>query len=368
MKNDRALFRRWPELIDSLPHIPLADLPTPVERLDRLSEAMGAELWIKRDDRSSSLYGGNKVRKLEFLLADALASGAKRVWTIGPAGSHHVLALARFSKNLGLSCSAVTFPEYETRHTDAVRRAILASGCHVIESATWPKFVIDVLQNGPGDAYVIPAGSSNALADLGYLSAGLELADQIHAKICPQPDVVVVALGSGGTSTGLLVGLEIRNVSCRLDLVRVTSGLVANRINLHRQACDMARLLDRAWKRTSAASNDTTNAAPLPPCFGPFQDSLRRTLRRLTDLRSHTALRHVRINLVSNQMGPGYAVPTADGMQAAAILSRYEGIEMEPTYTAKAFAHVLDLIRRSQRRRPVILFWHTAHQDAQSST
>ncbi|MCD6496981.1 MAG: pyridoxal-phosphate dependent enzyme [Deltaproteobacteria bacterium] len=364
MIEDRALFRRWPALMEPLPHLHLADLPTPVQRLDRLSSALNAELWIKRDDRSSRLYGGNKVRKLEFLLADALAAGFHRVWTIGPAGSHHVLALARFSQSVDLSCSAVTFPEYESRHTDTIRRAISASGCDVVHASTWQRFAVDLLRHGPGDAYVIPPGSSSALADLGYLNAGLELSDQIQAGLCPKPDVVVVALGSGGTSTGLMVGLEMGDVSCRLDLVRVTTVLVANRLNLYRQVVDMAHLLNRAWRRTAAGGGPNVPA--------PFAEAFRRVTGfpsfshmdgQRDDQRPLQSVRRVRVALVSNQIGPGYAVPTAEGRRAASLLERQEGIELEPTYTAKAFAHVLDLVRRSPRRKPVILFWHTAHQE-----
>ena len=115
-----ALMRRWPELADRLPHLPLGELPTPVERL--ALPARG-EVWVKRDDLSALAYGGNKIRKLEFLLADATARGCEAVWTLGAIGSHHALATALYAEPAGLDTHILHFPQPLTEH---VRQVLLA--------------------------------------------------------------------------------------------------------------------------------------------------------------------------------------------------------------------------------------------------
>src|SRR5438477_12977555 len=122
-----VLSMRWSRL-RSLPHVALGTLPTPLERSARLTDALGGDVWVKRDDLTGGPYGGNKVRKLERLLADALDRGADTIITTGAAGSHHVLATATYAARLGLAVHGVMVPQKKTPHVEATLRASVAAG------------------------------------------------------------------------------------------------------------------------------------------------------------------------------------------------------------------------------------------------
>ncbi len=310
-----------------LPRLHLAQLPTPVRPLVQASRLTGGRLWVKDDSQSSPLYGGNKVRKLEWILAQALVTEATNTWTMGPSGSHHVLAVARFSKLLGLHAHAFLFPEYPSRHARLLHQAILESGCRIAEAPSWLQAPTAFLQSLPGPGtYWIPAGASNPLGNLGFYLAGLELAQQVAAGLCPKPDVLVVALGSAGTAAGLWMGLDAAAMTCRLHAVRVTSAMLANRINLSRQAWELTKFLQRLQ---APAAHRTR---------GP-------------------AARHASVRVVTDQFGGTYGKPTDQGRRAQAIAAK-DGLVLEPVYTAKAFAHALAVAERCPDAR--VFFWNTA--------
>ncbi len=303
--------------------LPLAEVPTRVERLEEASRATGASVWVKRDDETSRVYGGNKVRKLEFLLAEARRRCATGIWTTGPWGSHHVLAAALFARSLGLECRALLFPQYPSAHACAVHRAILESGCRVRVARSWPGYVGLLLREGPGPGeYRLPAGSSCGLGCLGYVLAGLELAEQVRCGPCPRPDVIVLPLGSGGTAAGLLVGLAAAGLETELRCVRVTTALVANRWNVLRLAWETVW----AWRRLAPE-----DPVPTGPPYG-----------------------KVRLRVAGDQFGGVYGRPTAAGLWAAALAQR-DGLDLETTYTAKAYAHLLECARPGE----TWLFWNT---------
>ena len=316
--------------LGGLPRVKLARLPTPVRFLPASSRAAGGAIWVKDDARTSGLYGGNKVRKLEWVLAQALVTGATKTWTMGPAGSHHVLAVARFSRLLGLQPHAFLFPEFETEHSRMVHQAILESGCRLQEAKCWPKAPVALLRSLPGPGtYRIPAGASNALGNVGFFLAGLELTEQIRTGQCPKPDLVVVALGSAGTAAGLWMGLEAAGLDCRVHAVRVTSGLVANAVNLSRQADELVRFL----KLLQAPAG--RHAHPPPG-------------------------RKTKARVITDQFGGTYGKPTERGNEAMALASR-DGLFLEPVYTGKAFAHAL---RAVTQPGCTVLFWNTAAAEA----
>ena len=191
MSEQRAIFERYPALRESLPFIQLGELPTPVHRITGLEEAIGVDkLWIKRDDISALDYGGNKIRKLEFLLAAAKQNGCSHVITYGGFGSNHALATALNCKKLGLQCVAVLTPEPAT---DAVRRQLRyhqAIGTE-FEIAYDYNTVREAAQrakdrHGEANCYEIPFGGSSWLGAIGFVNAGLELAQQVAICNCRQ--------------------------------------------------------------------------------------------------------------------------------------------------------------------------------------
>jgi 1-aminocyclopropane-1-carboxylate deaminase/D-cysteine desulfhydrase-like pyridoxal-dependent ACC family enzyme len=237
-----ALFRAWPQLAGRVPWRELGAWPTLVER----APALGAEVWVKRDDRSSPLYGGNKVRKLEFLLADALARGRRSVLTFGTYGSHHVLATALHGARVGVRVCAATLPQPATPH--AVEMARLSAGAGVCLHVGAAR--VHHLLRRP---YIIGPGGSSPLGTLGYVAAGLELGEQVRAGECPEPNLLVVAMGSCGTAAGLLVGLRLAGLATRVVGVHAYRRPLTSAVRAAWLATRTARLLARHGVRDVGA-------------------------------------------------------------------------------------------------------------------
>jgi 1-aminocyclopropane-1-carboxylate deaminase/D-cysteine desulfhydrase-like pyridoxal-dependent ACC family enzyme len=288
--------------------------PTPVQRLSTLATDC-ADLWVKRDDLTSLEYGGNKVRKLERLLAHAVAGGARRVVTVGAAGSHHVLATTIFGRKVGLEVEAVLVPQPRTDHVVDVLRAGLARGLRPWPVRSWAAVPFAVAARmGPGTAF-LPVGGSNLRGSMGYVDAARELAAQVRAGELPEPDVCVVALGSGGTAAGLVAGFLAEGLA-----TRVVGVCVAAPTWLVRTA---------AWRLVAACVREV--AAP-------------------------GSRRRESFSIDERFLGRGYGHPTSEG-QSATRAAAGEGLVLDPTYTAKAFAAALWHVRA--RRSPRVLYWHT---------
>lgn len=286
--------------------------PTPVERHP---DAPGP-LFVKRDDRSSAIYGGNKTRKLEWLLGRARALGARTLVTAGAAGSHQVVALARAGAHFGFSVEAVLASQPDSELARTNLRVALAHGLRAVSAPAWALVPPLVALRRARGAHVVPFGSSNPLGTLGFVNAAEELAAQVADGVLPEPDEIVVALGSGGTAAGLAVGLERCGLRTRVVGVAISPPVVA--LALH------ARSL--AW-RTARLSGLSRSAA---------------------------ARAAARIEVEGGYLGAGYGFPTPAGDEALARASR-SGLTLDPTYTAKAFACALSRTRPDR----TILFWHT---------
>lgn len=303
---DRALFGRLPKLADLVPFVPLADgLPTPVEQVaDRL--------WVQRDDLTDRRYGGNKVRKLEHLLAIASRRGG-RVLTAGAIGSHHVVATAVHAARLGLEVEAVRFPQPMTDHVAEMTARAEALGVHgtAAPSSTAMPFVLARrwARLAPTGATLITPGGSTPVGVLGYVGAGLELADRFAAHGWEEPDDVVVALGSGGSSVGLALGLGLAGWShATVVAVRVADRIVTN--------APVLRGIEAGVRSLLALGGG------FPP--------------------------PARWSIDGGWFGEGYGHPTAVGAEAAARAAEL-GLRSEPTYTAKALAAAFDRLDRGRR-------------------
>jgi D-cysteine desulfhydrase len=310
----------------------LVHAPTPVFELPSAAAGSG-RLWVKNDGVTNPGYGGNKVRKLERLLGEALRFRAVRLVTLGAAGSHHVLATTRFAREVGLPTVAVLTPQPWSDHAEATLCASLAEGLDARAAPCLlavPARLAELW--GPGDR-CIPIGGSSVTGTLGYVDAMRELAAQIRAGELPEPDVVVAALGSGGTVAGLVAGAAITGLRCRVLGVCVAAGPVVSR----------ALVLRLAWAAARRAGEPVS-------------------LRRLRET----------LIVGAGELGPGYGHPTERAAVATAV-AREAGILLDPTYTAKAFAAALalvgypalmrepsDIIRVSAKERPLtVVYWHT---------
>ena len=255
-----TLFHWFPELRDSLPWVPLTRVPSPVHRLADLGRELGLEdLWIKRDDACGLWYGGNKPRKLEFLLGDAVARRARAVITFGGLGSNHAVATAVCGRRFGLHSILVLVDQpisNEVRHNLLLAHAqgaelVYAGGSRRAAWAAARHWLVRTVGDRGRRPYLVLPGGSSPRGCLGYVNAALELADQIKAKEMPPPDDVFVPVGSNGTMAGLqagfrLAGLETRGVGVRVsDRLPVGARAIAMLANrslalLHRYAPGLA--------------------------------------------------------------------------------------------------------------------------------
>jgi 1-aminocyclopropane-1-carboxylate deaminase/D-cysteine desulfhydrase-like pyridoxal-dependent ACC family enzyme len=300
---------------------------TAVEYARNVSDALGCEVWVKRDDRTDPRYGGNKIRKLSRLFADARAREATDIVTIGALGSHHVLATAVHGRSLGFEVHAVVLPQPSNPHVVENARADLAQGAHlVVAHGAWavPLRLASLfarLRAAGRRPYLISVGGSSPLGAVGYVDAMRELVSQ-HASgaLRDWPEAIVCALGSGGTYAGLLAGARAFDVPSEVWGVRVTDPWMVSPTAV-------------AWMSRRAL-------ALAEPEHG--HD---RTIRA----------RDVRVR--HDQLGRGYGVPTDAGREATEMFAA-DGIVLDPTYTAKAAAGLVAMAREPNAPRR-FLFWHT---------
>lgn len=310
--------------------ISLALLPTPVHRLANLSEILGIDLWIKRDDLSGFAGGGNKARKLEHIIPDAIRSSADVMLTCGAAQSNFVRQAAAACSMHGIEFHAVVMdwphpPGQVLRpksFTSAKSGNLLLDewlGAHIHHFAdgTWDELedegrkVADSLREQGKRVYEVPFGGSTGVGALGFVEAAEELLKQ-----STEFDQIIVASGSGSTQTGLVYGL--RRANSKTKVIGICSD------NEPEMVEEFARIAEEL-------------------------DSL--TLGKLR-------LREFDFDLRTDYCGKGYQVPTKSGSDAIRLLAQKEGIFLEPVYTAKAFAGLVDVANKGELPGKT-LFWHT---------
>ncbi|MEE4184125.1 MAG: pyridoxal-phosphate dependent enzyme [Gammaproteobacteria bacterium] len=326
----RPLLQRWPELTDSLPWSDLGLLPTPVQSWGDLAAAWGVgTLTCKRDDVSAAVYGGNKIRKLELLLPDAVARGKRAVLTYGGLGSNHALATAIYAREAGLRCGAVLTPEPVTA---AVRRSLsrhLQLGTELVLAASYADIRAAAAQltarlGGDAACAEIPFGGSNWLGTIGFVNAALELAEQIAAGELPRPDVIYVACGTAGTVAGLALGCELAGLNCRIEGVQVTP--------------DSLRPAELARELYAQAGTELRQRLPGLPAVSATGDLLQ---------------------VRGDQLGGGYAQPTPAAIAARDAAEAATGLPVSLTYTAKALAALHADAQAGRLAGHHVLFWNT---------
>jgi 1-aminocyclopropane-1-carboxylate deaminase/D-cysteine desulfhydrase-like pyridoxal-dependent ACC family enzyme len=308
---DIPLLRRFPAL-SAIPRASFARYPTPVESL----AALAPSLWIKRDDLAGDPLGGNKVRALEFLLGD-VAPG-DRVVTVGSAGSTHALAVATYGSALGASVRVGRWAQEMNASAErvAARLARVADRAPMFRTPVGA-YVWATLERMRGAKW-IAAGGSVPLGILGHINAGLELVEQIDAGELPEPETVVVPLGTGGTAVGLALAFAIAARPIVVIAARVVPRIVAR-----------TSRLDALTRRTAAL------------------------VKRLTNV-SLPYVRRDRLTIAHETYGGAYGRETQEARAASTRLRDAYALELDATYSAKAFALAL-----SQASRVPTLFWLT---------
>lgn len=326
------LFDAYPHLKIAVPHVKLCNLPTPVLPLTILGKQIGVEnLYTKHDGVSSLPFGGNKIRKLEFLLGAAAVQGVKEVLTFGYAGSNHALATSIYAGRLGLRSISMLMPQANARY---VRRNLLMgeySGAemhyypdkkHLFRGAKIQKFVhFFKTRNVP---YIIPPGGSSPAGIMGFVNAAFELKEQLEEENIPFPGKIYVGLGTGGTYIGLLIGFKMLGIDCKIIPVRVVGEDFLDKImivKLFTRTCDFLR----AWEKN------------IP----------------------EISLDPAEIQIRDEFLGDGYARFTEAGMEAVRLMEDIEGIRLDGTYTGKVFAAIVADARRGELKGQNVLFWNT---------
>jgi D-cysteine desulfhydrase len=321
-----ALFTRYPGLRDRLSWIPLATLPTPVEAWPPSPEFPG-RLFVKRDDLTSPLYGGNKVRKLEYLLAAARERDARALVTVGGLGTNQGLALALHGRAAGFAVEVSLAPQPIIPAVVANLRGMLAAGASLRFARSgpgclWGAWRAMRARRAAGERpYFIPAGASTSLSTLGYIAAGLELAAQVEEGLLPPPDRIFVAAGTCGTAAGLVAGCRLARLPTRVTAVQVYHRYTANRwtiVRLARRAIALLRGLDGDVPNLEIAAGD--------------------------------------FDLLTDFLGPGYGAPTPEA--EAAVAWAAPRFRLETTYTGKTLAAYL-ASAAADGGAPTVLFWNT---------
>jgi D-cysteine desulfhydrase family pyridoxal phosphate-dependent enzyme len=308
-----------------LPRLALAPLPTPLDRAERLSDELGVEVLLKRDDAGRTGVAGNKVRKLELLLARAVEDGADTVLIIGARQSNAARATAACAARLGLACHLVVDGEHDAADPEGnlLLDTLFGATVHPSGARDWPALdaraaaLEQELQREGRMTYRMPVGGSSPLGALGFMRAYDELAEQLGAQGI-QAEAIYHASSSGGTHAGLLAGRALAQ--------RDGDGEPRIRgIDVGGTGPDMAALI--AWLAREAGT-----------LIG-------------EDLSVEADLDH-------DHVGPGYAQTTPESLDAITLLAELEGVVTDPVYSGKALAALIADARRGRIRGPVV-FWHT---------
>ena len=311
------------------PRVRFFPAPTPLEKLDNLTRHLGGpEIWIKRDDCTVVATGGNKVRKLEWLAGEALAQGADHLITQGAVQSNHVRQTAAVARKLGMKCTALLEHRVETNDRDYLNSGNVLLDrlfdCAIeyrpsgLDMNAEAEATGQALREAGGKPYVIPGGGSNRVGALGYVSCAQELmqqADEMGLRI----DRIVTATGSAGTHAGLVVGLQ----GCNANVPVLGIGVRNPR---DRQEAAVHKLAEATAEYVGVRGG-------IP-----------------------------RESVVANcdYIGAGYGQPTEGMKEAVRMLASLEGILLDPVYSGKAMAGLIDLIRKGQfSKNERLVFLHT---------
>ncbi|MBI2833871.1 MAG: pyridoxal-phosphate dependent enzyme [Acidobacteria bacterium] len=313
--------------LEGIPSISLAHYPTPVEELHGLRRELGVpqRLYVKRDDAISFAFGGNKVRKIEVVAAEARAAGADTFVTMGGVQSNHARVTAAAAARLGMKCVLIANGTPPARPTaNALLDALVGAEVHYVasrdEREPAMQSVVARLQNQGRRPFAIPLGASTPRGASAFARAVGELTRQM-----PAPDLIVHATSSGGTQAGLVAGCAI------FDLATRVLGISAD--DLTASVVDQVRSILSGLEELLVLSGGTLTRRPIA-----VDDTF---------------------------VGDGYGRPTPESEAAMALLARTEALFLDPTYTAKAMAGLIAHLR-SGRIPPeaTVLFWHTGGQVA----
>lgn len=303
---------------DQLPRLPLGTLPTPIQKLSRLGEELGIELWVKRDDLTGLAFGGNKTRKLEYLLADAQRQGARTVLTVGAVQSNHCRQTAAAAARAGFDCVLVlTGEEPASMAGNVLLDHLLGAELRWVADEERSQALQRAVSEAEAEGrmpYLIPYGGSNHLGVSAFMSAIEELVEQ---KI--EVDRIVLASSSGGTQAGMILGAARHGFEGKITGISVDPS-----------ALELRSIIQELVATTTDFLGDPPAEPPGP------------------------------IDIVDRYRGGGYAVVGDFERRAIHRFARTEALLLDPVYTGRAAGGLLDLVERGEiEQGERLLFWHS---------
>jgi len=316
--------------IEEIPRIRIGRLPTPLEKLQNLSKAIGVpEVYIKRDDMTGIGYGGNKIRKLEYLLADALSKGADSIITTGGVQSNFTRETTACATKLGLKTFLVLIGnDPEEYRGNLLLEKLMGAEIHFVSAKNLDegaekagklmRSLSEKLEAEGHRCYIMPVGGATPIGCIGFANAFLEINSQIN-DLGITVDHLISATGSGGTQAGLLVGKRIVNSDVNIMGIRV------------------GRMFEPFPKMIAEMAGKTGELLGIKKSFSEKD-----------------------VITYSDFIGEGYDIPTREANDAIKLMARTEAIILDPVYTGKAMAGLIGLIDRGEiSKDDNIIFWHT---------
>ncbi len=337
---DKPIFEYFPALQSHLICLDLGSVSvvTPVRKLFSLGQKLGVNKLFMKDDGfgDENTITGNKRRKLEFILADAVKNGAQHVVTFGGIGSNHAAQTAHFAHELGLQCTLHLAPQPLSHGVHNNLLIDQTSGAEVYVHNNWAEIkeaafrtCIECKEKTGLFPYVIPVGGSNALGSVGYVNAAFEFKKQTDAGEMPIPDYIYCPIGSRGTAAGLVVGLRAAGINSKIVLVEIDEDDTKERYTLVAQ-------------QTNQLLHDLDSSFPL------------------VDVLKDVSFERGFSGCIPGVRDDVYGLYTEAGMEAKHLFKQYEEIVLDGSYTAKAAsALVHDLRTKPELKEAVILYWHT---------
>ena len=323
MISSDPLLKYFPKLDSYISNINLGTFPTPVQKLSNLSKFFNCQMYIKRDDISGNELGGNKIRKLEYLFGDIIKSGKSDILSYGACYSNFIAIFTYYAHKLGYNVHNILFPQPDTNYKDENQFLINSfskSITNIISPILLP-FSIAKFKIFHPNSYLSPMGGTNTITSLGYVNAGLELAEQIKNGEIPEPDYIFLPFGTGGTIAGLIVGLQIANLHPKVFGIRVVDKIISNRIVLMKLIYSIKRFLLK--------------------------------------INPETIFNKLEYYIINDYYGKGYAIPTLESEYARRLFIEKENVLLDTTYSGKACSAMINMIENNSDKNKCFLFWNT---------
>ena len=315
------ILKHFPTLTKRLNPLDLCQLPTPIDALTQLAD----NAWVKRDDLSNPIYGGNKTRKFEFIAADILRKKATHVVTLGGSGTNHGVATAMVCNQLGLDCTVITFNQPDSAFVQKNQILMKQFGANIINVGSLILAALRFYLNPrrlSRNYYFLAAGGGTALGTLAYVNAALELHQQVQAGDCPEPDTIYVPAGSVATLAGLTLGCAIAKMKTKVVGIQIMD----------------------------------SHLGPIRICTASVGNKLiQQALKIIQAQQPQFIINCPPIILLSDWYLPGYGVQTLN-TDNALTLAASNGLQLDQTYSGKTFDAFTQALSNTTK---TLLYWAT---------